>query len=186
MYGTVYDINRERTKVPMEELLKTTPDTNHLIVITGGEPMLQQGALHYLCRRLWEDGYRVSIETAGTIAPRLEAWDVTAIDTNWTVSPKLENSGNELAKRYKPDVLRVFRDIGADFKFVVCEERDLEEIEYIQKEVEIPNDRMWLMAEGTSPDRREAERVVIDWVLARKWNLSSRKHIELWGDERGR
>lgn len=182
--GKVYTATEERHPMALDDLLKVLPSQDHLIVISGGEPLLQQGGLHALCKALGERGYRVSIETAGTIAPR--SWGGTEYGVMWTVSPKLENSGNEKDKRFKLDVLLALDHLYADFKFVVCHERDLDEVEWIQKEVGIANTRMWLMAEGTTSDRREAERKVVDMVLARHWNLSPRTHITLWGDERGR
>ena len=182
--GKVFALANERRRVTVEDLLVRLPSTDNLIVITGGEPMLQQGAVREMCHSLIITGYRVCIETAGTIAPN--NWEGLEYQVRWTVSPKLENSGNELQRRFNLEALQAFNVAYADFKFVVCAVHDLEEIELIQREVGIPNTRMWLMAEGTSSDRREVERKLIDIVLAHGWNLSSRKHIELWGDERGR
>lgn len=42
------------------------------VTITGGEPLLQEEALLYLCRRLIERKYMVTIETNGTILPSPE------------------------------------------------------------------------------------------------------------------
>ena len=86
-----------------------------MVVITGGEPLLQQRELKPLVDALRvERGWRVEVETAGTIAPDLDV-------DQWNVSPKLANSGNPRDRRYKPDVLRAFEATGrAAFKFVVA------------------------------------------------------------------
>ncbi len=94
-----------------------------MLVISGGEPLLQQRDLRPLVDAVrTERGWRVEVETAGTIAPELDV-------DQWNVSPKLANSGNPLDRRYKPDVLGRFQATGrAAFKFVVADRGDLEEV----------------------------------------------------------
>ena len=60
------------------------------LVISGGEPMLQQSKLIDVLRPLKQDGYWVEIETNGTIAPTQEFSDL--ID-QINCSPKLASSG---------------------------------------------------------------------------------------------
>src|SRR5207302_6457823 len=67
-----------------------------MIVVSGGEPLLQQRALTELLRQCKERQWRLEIETAGTIAPSPAA--VELVD-QWNVSPKLTNSGNRLGRR---------------------------------------------------------------------------------------
>ncbi len=57
--------------------------TAEWVCVTGGEPLLQN--IEPLSRRLKEDGYRLHIETNGTISPPAALFDL--ID-HWTVSPK--------------------------------------------------------------------------------------------------
>jgi organic radical activating enzyme len=150
-----------------------------MVVVTGGEPLLQQRELRPLVEAAQNRRWRVEVETAGTIAPQLEV-------DQWNVSPKLANSGNPAERRYKPDVLRAFEDTGrAAFKFVVCEPAELDEVDAIVVECGLTN--VWIMPEGTSAAtllRRSAE--LADDVVKRGWNLSTRLHILLWGDVRGR
>lgn len=152
-----------------------------MVVVTGGEPLLQQSELEALLRAFKARGMRVEIETAGTIGPAM-ADDLV---DRWNVSPKLANSGNPLERRYKPEVLRGFESTGrAAFKFVVCEPSDLDEVESIVRDCGLTN--VWIMPEGTNAStllRRSAE--LADDVVKRGWNLSSRLHILLWGDRRG-
>src|SRR3954465_12992897 len=76
-----------------------------MVVVTGGEPLLQQRALLPLLQACWSRRQRIEVETAGTVAPSPEA---VALVDQWNVSPKLANSGNAAERRHRPDVLRQF------------------------------------------------------------------------------
>ena len=151
-----------------------------MVVISGGEPLLQQGELEALLRELKQAGKRIEVETAGTITPRLGE-----LVDQWNVSPKLANSGNPLERRYKPDVLRAFEATGrAIFKFVACDPSDLDEIASMVDECGLTD--VWVMPEGTDAATLEKRSAVLaDAVIARGWNLTTRLHILLWGDKRG-
>jgi 7-carboxy-7-deazaguanine synthase len=152
-----------------------------MVVVTGGEPLLQQRGLGPLLEMLNERGLRLEVETAGTIAPTV----ADGLVDQWNVSPKLENSGNPLDRRYHPEVLRAFEATGrAAFKFVACTLADLDEIAGMVDDCGLTN--VWVMPEGTDAatlERRTAE--LGDAVIARGWNLTTRMHILIWGDRRG-
>ncbi|MFI6281624.1 7-carboxy-7-deazaguanine synthase QueE [Streptomyces sp. NPDC050988] len=155
-----------------------------IIVVSGGEPMMQQRGLVPLLQRLSGCGNEVHIETAGTIAPVAE---FDACVTQYNVSPKLANSGNRLSKRYKPAVLAALRDTEkAWFKFVVTQdyETDLEEVDRIVADVPVPTQRVMVMPEGS--DRRTniaTAQKTVDAALARGYGLSFRTHVLLWNDD---
>lgn len=67
------------------------PDNSH-IVITGGEPMIQQQALIDLIQELSADDLwnKITIETNGTVIPADEL--LGTFDIMWSVSPKLSTS----------------------------------------------------------------------------------------------
>jgi 7-carboxy-7-deazaguanine synthase len=154
--------------------------------ISGGEPMLQQRGLAQLLpnlRRLVPD-LRVKVETAGTIP--IDVTFSTMVDA-FVVSPKLAHSGNERSLRYRPDVLKEHLGLdNADFKFVVQDEGDFEEIAKIQAEVAIPNRRIWIMPEGidlaTITQRLQK---LHPEILKRRYNACSRFQIQVFGDKRG-
>ena len=151
-----------------------------MVVVTGGEPLLQQRELAPLVAALRVDrGWRVEVETAGTIAPALEV-------DQWNVSAKLENSGNPRDRRYKPEVLRAFQATErAAFKFVVAQPADLAEVGAIVDECDLTN--VWLMPEGIDAPTLEQR---LAWIapaaIDRGWNVTTRLHVVLWGNERGR
>ena len=151
------------------------------VVVTGGEPLLQQRAVVELLRLL--PGLVVEVETNGIHAPEPEL--VEHVE-RFNVSPKLANAGIGRGRRYKPEVLRALQATGkAVFKFVACELPDLDEIEAMVAECDLTD--VWVMPEGTDAQTlvARAQRLA-DAVVARGWHLTPRLHILLWGDERGR
>lgn len=153
-----------------------------MVVVTGGEPLLQQRHLPPLLQEVKARGWRVEVETAGTVAPTLPEGMVD----QWNVSPKLANSGMPLERRFKPAVLAELRSTGrAVFKFVACSASDLEEIDSVVNRCRL--EPVWVMPEGTDAGTVIARlRELAPAVLARGWNLTPRLHILIWGDERGR
>ncbi|MET9779118.1 7-carboxy-7-deazaguanine synthase QueE [Streptomyces sp. NPDC006367] len=155
-----------------------------IIVVSGGEPMMQQRELVPLLERLRGWGNEVHIETAGTIAPVPE---FDACITQYNVSPKLANSGNRLSKRYKPEVLAALQTEGkAWFKFVVTAnyEPDLAEVDRIVAEVPVPPQRVMVMPEGSDGRANiTTAQKVVDAALERGYGLSFRTHVLLWNDD---
>jgi len=150
------------------------------LVITGGEPMLQQGRIARLVRLIPD--WKVEIETNGTIAPL----SLLAQKCQFNVSPKLENSGNSLQLRYKPEVLKTFNTLPeTTFKFVIQTERDLEEIDKIVKDCGLDSAKIIIMPEGKTRDEiRNHAIAVIEQVRQRGWRLLPRLQVMLWGAKR--
>jgi 7-carboxy-7-deazaguanine synthase len=152
-----------------------------MVVVTGGEPLLQQHHLVPLLEAIRSRGWRVEIETNGTLAPN---FDAELVD-QWNVSPKLANAGVERQHCYRPDVLRAFEATGrAVFKFVAVGLADLEEIAEIVDENGLG--AVWVMPEGTDAATVTTRlQALAPAVLARGWNLTPRLHILIWGNRRG-
>ena len=111
------------------------------LVLTGGEPLIQQKALPALLRLLPD--HAVELETNGTIMPDAELLERI---TQFNVSPKLPHSGNETARTWKPDILRrlAFTE-KAWFKFVVACEEDVKTALRQASGADIPAERILLM-----------------------------------------
>jgi 7-cyano-7-deazaguanosine (preQ0) biosynthesis protein QueE len=153
-----------------------------MVVVTGGEPLLQQRNLAPLLQDAKARGWRVEVETSGTIAPVLGHHLVD----QYNVSPKLANSGNRQSRPYRPHVLRSFQESGrAVFKFVAQTPSDLFEVESMVAECGL--DPVYVMPEGTDAETITARmQELAEPVLTRGWVLTPRLHILLWGDGRGR
>lgn len=150
------------------------------LVITGGEPMLQQGRIAEFMGLIpdWE----IEVETNGTIEPL----PLLIQRCQFNVSPKLENSDNSLKLRYKPDVLKVFNGLPkTTFKFVVQSEKDLAEIDQIVSGCELDPSKIIIMPEGTTQeDIRDHALSVSEQVKQRGWRLLPRLQVMLWGEKR--
>ena len=181
-----YDYDEEVVSMPPEEVEQRILDfgTPHL-VITGGEPLLQQRALAPLTVSLKRRGFYCEVETNGTLTPEPEMVEAVS---QWNVSPKLDNSGNRLGRREVPEALRAFRLLEAYyFKFVVVEPSDMEEVCGLLERYEIPPERVILMPEGvTSEVITKRGKWLSEICAERGFRFSTRLHILLWGDERGR
>jgi 7-carboxy-7-deazaguanine synthase len=153
-----------------------------LLVVTGGEPLLQQRRLPPLLRGARDRGLRVEVETAGTLAPEPEV--ATLVD-RFNVSPKLANSGNPVERRLHPEILRAFEAGGkAVFKFVVQGPGELDEVQAVVDECALGE--VWVMPEGTDATTlTERMQALAPAVLERGWHLTPRLHVHLWGDRRG-
>jgi 7-carboxy-7-deazaguanine synthase len=154
-----------------------------MLVITGGEPLLQGRALLPLLEAADARGWRVEVETNGTVAPPPE---LAGLVTAFNVSPKLANSGVAEDRRIHPAALAALRATGrAVFKFVVTGPADLAEVASVATAHRL--DPVYVMPEGTTPEVVVARmRELAEPVLDHGFHLTTRLHILLWGDTRGR
>jgi 7-carboxy-7-deazaguanine synthase len=152
------------------------------LVITGGEPLLQGAALARMAALL--EGMSIEIETNGTVEPRAQLDPLVA---QYTVSPKLDHSGNDRAITLIPERLSAWTSQPkAYFKFVISAPADLAEVLELQASHAIPADRIYLMPEGTdSAALRAREAWLAPLALHHGFRLSDRLHIHLYGDTRG-
>jgi organic radical activating enzyme len=105
-----YDPAVELYEMDVDEVLARLDAMDvDMVVVTGGEPLLQQRGLEELLRAIKGRGWRIEIETAGTVAPTM----ADGLVDQWNVSPKLANSGNPPARRYSPTYCGRSRRPGA-------------------------------------------------------------------------
>ena len=156
------------------------------VVITGGEPLLQESDFLEMIRHL--RGQRrhiaVEVETNGTRIPSAE---FTATVNQFNISPKLANSGMEESLRLVPAALAWFAaSPKAWFKFVVATPADLTEIQDLRQHFAIPPGRILLMPEGrTAADLDRTAPWLADRCRDLGYRFCDRLHIRLWGERRG-
>ena len=153
------------------------------VVVTGGEPLLQQRRLLPFLEAAAERGWAVEVETNGTLAPTA---DTTRLVAQFNVSPKLANSGVATDAAIVPSALAALVGSGkAVFKFVVAEPADLDEVQALVDAHHLAP--VWIMPEGVTAEAVLATgRRLADEAIGRGWQLTTRLHVLLWGDERGR
>jgi organic radical activating enzyme len=156
------------------------------IILTGGEPMMQQERLSDLMALLKEHirGVRFETETNGTISPTPE---FDALIDQYNVSPKLSNSNNPKKLREKPDALRFFAQSPKSvFKFVIADASDLSEVLEMINMYRISEEKVWLMPEGTTPSALARRR---EWLVEickeYGFRFSDRLHVQIWGSKKG-
>jgi 7-carboxy-7-deazaguanine synthase len=156
------------------------------VILTGGEPMLQQPSLVRLMHqlRIIAPDYRFETETNGTLMPT-PAFDA-AID-QYNVSPKLENSNNSKKLREKPAAYRFFaKSPKAFFKFVVAAEADATEIIELINRYNIAPEKVWLMPEGTTREAlADRRRWLVDLCKTHNFRYTDRLHVQIWGSKKG-
>jgi organic radical activating enzyme len=178
-----YDPAKESARLSVTSLAEwALPLPPGLIVITGGEPLLQQPKLALLVPRLLAAGKRVEIETNGTIAPDPA---LLADGVTFNVSPKLANSGVAEAKRIVPGPLGTFAASGRTvFKFVAADVSDLGEIAGLAGRFGL--EPVYVMPEaGTSEQLMERTRLLAGPVAARGWHFTTRLQVQAFDGVRG-
>lgn len=182
-----YDKKEETIELSVGEAVdKLSGQKLRRLVITGGEPMMQQKALAPMVRGLKDihSEQWVELETNGTIAPTDEMLELV---DQFNVSVKLANSGNKFSRRRNDLALRTFAaSEKSDFKFVVTCDEDIAEILELVQTYKIPNHRVFLMPEGRTEEEVKTRQIAMV-ELAKKYNfnLTTRLHVLIWGAKRG-
>jgi 7-carboxy-7-deazaguanine synthase len=178
-----YDPRKESARLAVAALAEWALSMRPgLVVITGGEPLLQQLKLALLVSRLLAGGKRVEVETNGTVAP-VPALLVDGVTFN--VSPKLANSGVPETRRIVPVPLAAFAASGrAVFKFVAADAVDLDEIGGLAGRFGL--DPVYVMPEAsTSGQLLERTRLLAGPAAARGWHFTTRLQVQAFDGARG-
>ena len=154
------------------------------LILTGGEPLMNQNKLvefiQYVRGVLNAECF-VEVETNGTIEPSEE---MKQLVSQWNCSPKLQNSGNDKAIRYKSDVLEVFNQLNTQFKFVLSSWEDYTEL---QKDYSIiEHNKIWLMPSGEHQELLNITKPIVAEIAKKHYHkFTNRLHIEIWNKKTG-
>jgi organic radical activating enzyme len=151
------------------------------LVVTGGEPLLQQDELAELFRELPE--FVIEIETNGT---KLPSPALLARVDQWNVSPKLSSSGETRARSIFPETLQVFAETRRAWLKLVVSGPDLDEADALIEELGWPRERVLFMPEALNREQLQSRSpLVAAAALSRGVRFSTRLHVELWDGRRG-
>lgn len=159
-----------------------------LVVLTGGEPLLQQydPGFKALVDSIADRGTRMQVETNATLIPS----DFILTRAAFVASPKVAGlplNGGQNAPRQSSLAIEALSANGAHFKFVVRGEKDLDVVATFVDNFGLDTRRIWVMPFGKSDqEATETARDLAPHVLAAGYNLTPRFHLTLWpGEERG-
>lgn len=146
------------------------------VCVTGGEPLAQPNT-RQLVKRLCDQGYQVSVETAGAL-------DIQPIDTR----------ASRVVDIKTPDSGEVHRNLDANIslltdndqlKFVLCSREDYEWACNKLARLSLPDDcRVWFSPAAGELDPGQLG----DWMIKDRTHarLGLQLHKQLWGDQPGR
>jgi 7-carboxy-7-deazaguanine synthase len=163
-----------------------------LVILTGGEPLLQQrqpGWVELLDRLNARPGGQIHIETNGTVEPTVET---LAKARQIIVSPKLGNAGEHRghqSARLHPTYRRLASGGAEQIHLkVVCENTaDVLAAKQLADEYGFPPEQVWVMPQGTTVAQLQQRWPDIAAAAANFGiNACHRLHVLAWGDERGR
>lgn len=177
--GVAYDRSEQIHSIPIRDLLLWAEPFPR-VVITGGEPLAQRRKTMTLANHLVEDRI-VEVETNGTISA-----DGYSDDINFTVSPKIGNSGVSWNKAINRDVLVEYVNRLATFKFVISTADDVLEVQQLAQDIQLPRYQTWLMPEGrTRVEILDRLPWLFDVCAEFGYSLATRLHVLAHDDRRG-
>ncbi|NPA23026.1 MAG: 7-carboxy-7-deazaguanine synthase QueE [Crenarchaeota archaeon] len=140
-----------------------------LLVVTGGEPLIQKRGLRSLLESI-KEMFVTQLETNGTI----DVSDIIELFDYVVVSPKLASSGNPPELRKISPTYRKVLEHYSDrifFKFVIDRLDDIYEVESIVRELNISRGKVFLMPQCRSMEEH-VEKLRLVYKLALMYNYS--------------
>lgn len=195
--GRTHNLRQEITSTPAVEVVAQVHDRHDrrpgLVVVSGGEPMLHQGAPGFraLFTELDKRDHHITVETNGTIAP--QEW-LLRLPVTWTVSPKVAGplATDAEHRRLPREALDRWVELAhgrrAAFKFVAAEPEHVTAVADLVGRLGLDPDRVYVMPAGTTAaDVLAAGARIADPAIAAGFHLTTRLHLLLWPAEtRGR
>ncbi len=179
-----YDYATEVHEISTDQVIQKMKqyEPRHL-VITGGEPLIQQNEIISLLSKLNTE-YFVEVETDCTIIPNPNLLELV---NQWNVSPKTSNSGNSCESREIPLCYNFFIKLeNSLFKFVIENESDMKEVDSLITKYNIPKNKILLMPQASTRDELNAKKESIEKLAIKNgFSFSSRLQVERWGNQRG-
>lgn len=199
--GTVEDIsNSIVNSIPTA---RPTPHNKPHLVFTGGEPLLGWQRLYpdlLEQKNIINNFEQITFETNGTQiirGPLRDYWlswykKDPLYKVTWSVSPKLNISGEKFEDSIKPEVLLSMNDVSYSYlylKFVVRDIVCLNEVEKAVNEYKkagVKIDQIYLMPEGaTQVGLSYTSQQVAEIALRYGYSYSPRLHVNIFGNKWG-
>lgn len=195
----------EKGKFSLKDINEFFNSNDHIehCFITGGGPTANPKLLQQLVSiAKWHDKF-VTIETEGSegiitaadfisLSPKLS--NSTPVPRKWIPELKREltekdkEQHEKYRKNYEAMKLIINNHPDYQLKPVVTSniETDILEVKEIQKELSIPNNKVWLMPEGINREQLdEIKKKLVKICIDEGYHLTDRLHINIFGNIRG-
>lgn len=182
-----FDLREEIKLLTVTEIMMATPFAP-IIVITGGEPLLNQKKTEFiqLLIALANRGSELHMETNGTIVPNAQV--VQLIDV-FNVSPKLPHAGSHKRSQdaaLAPGWAAIHHLGNTQLKVVVQTAEDVADARELAEDHDWPMDCVWVMPEGVTTEVLNARWPMVAAEATKQGiNATHRLHILAWDDVRG-
>ena len=181
---TPYSLDpRSGEPAPLEELVERAARHRGLVVLTGGEPLLQRGAVNRFLEQLWarDSGVEVQVETNGTLPPPEPGEPLRR--AYFVVSPKDFPIAVPGARTH-PGWAGYAASTGrAWFKLLAASEEHVAAAAAWAREKNLPPGRVYVMpvtsGDMSASELLEAHRRVARWALRYGLEFSPRMHLLL-------
>lgn len=161
----------------IEDIVKRIAEfQTRLILITGGEPLLQPESIE-LSNQLLQSGKQVMIETNGTC-------DISVLPENVHIIMDIKTPGSKMSEHNNYSNLNKLK-AGDEIKFVVTDKVDFEWVIEKYSALDLDNFQ-WVSV--TPAFNQLKSNLLADWIVESGLNLRLNLQIHkiLWGDERER
>lgn len=174
-----------------KELLKLAKDFKPIVVITGGEPLLNYKNADFLefISLLLENDFKVHFETNASIEIDFEKYPLYK-QCYFALGIKLSNSGVKKEKRINEKALKAFKKNAKDsfYKFVLDEKfiQENKALEEINEILQLCENEVFCMPMGAKEEEISKNSLsVAEFCIKNGYNYSDRLHIRIWGDKEG-
>jgi 7-carboxy-7-deazaguanine synthase len=182
------------------EFYEKYPHIKHTM-LTGGGPTLHPEMLQELCKIAKRFDHYITIETEGSefvktagdlisLSPKLSS--STPQPGSWMpyLNRKVTEKDRDRHEKWRVnyDAMKQLIDFHPDYQLkpVISTIADLVEVEELQKILDIPNNMVYLMPEGLTPDQLTKRRQWLSELCTKRgYNFTDRMHIIIYGDKRG-
>ena len=193
----------EKGKYTLNDIVKVYKDNPQIkhTMITGGGPTLYKKLLQELCIIGKKYNHIITIETEGSefvqtvgdlisLSPKLS--NSTPRPGTWMPFANREVTENDKLSHEKwrknYDAMRqlIYSHPDYQLKPVISNLSELSEVKELQKILDIPNEKVWLMPEGLEEEQLKKRRVwLMELCTELGYNYAERLHIIAYGDKRG-
>ncbi|MDC0009197.1 7-carboxy-7-deazaguanine synthase QueE [Winogradskyella sp.] len=176
--------SKELNEILPKDCIEAIKNNAH-IILTGGEPMMQQEGLKSFITYIKEninDKPFFEVETNGTILPSDFLLKEVGL---WNCSPKLRNSGMDNNMTFNPDVIKQLNKKNTIFKFVINSDKEWKEIQKDYLPI-VNKQKVYLMPAGENQDLLKQNKLRVANLAKNNYlNFTTRLHIDLWNQKTG-